>query len=96
MAGIFSKIKNAYTLFQHLDFEKLDVLSKKVDLVKVVDTVSGLNDQQLSGLMKMLAAPQKKRNFRILKVIFIIWVILPLVKKTGLCSLKYGLFLRRK
>jgi glutaryl-CoA dehydrogenase len=62
MAGIFSKIKNAYTLFQHLDFEKLDVLSKKVDLVKVVDTVSGLNDQQLSGLMKMLAAPQKKKE----------------------------------
>jgi len=62
MAGIFSKIKNAYSLFQHLDFEKLDALSKKVDLIKVVDSVSSLDEQQLGGLMKMLSTPGKKRE----------------------------------
>lgn len=62
MAGIFSKIKNAYSLFQHLDFEKLDALSKKVDLIKVVDSVSSLDETQLSGLMKMLGSPHKKKE----------------------------------
>lgn len=62
MAGIFSKIKNAYSLFQHMDFEKLDALSKKVDLIKVMDSVSSLDEQQLSGLMKMLGTPHKKKE----------------------------------
>ena len=62
MAGIFSKIKNAYSLFQHMDFEKLDALSKKVDLIQVVDTVSSLDEHQLSGLMKMLGKPHQKKE----------------------------------
>lgn len=62
MAGIFSKIKNAYTLFQSVDLEKLDVLSKKVDLKKIVDSVAGLDETQLSGLMKMLGTPHKKKE----------------------------------
>ncbi|WP_367865722.1 acyl-CoA dehydrogenase family protein [Pedobacter sp. WC2423] len=62
MAGIFSKIKNAYTLFQSIDLEKLDTLSKKVDLKKIVDSVAGLDETQLSGLMKMLGTPHKKKE----------------------------------
>jgi glutaryl-CoA dehydrogenase len=62
MAGIFSKIKNAYTLFQSLDLEKLDALSKKVDLKKIVDSVAGLDETQLSGLMKMLGTPHQKKE----------------------------------
>lgn len=62
MAGIFSKIKNAYSLFQSVDFEKLDALSKKVDLKKIVDAVAGLEENQLTGLMKMLGNPQQKRE----------------------------------
>ncbi|MBB5639197.1 glutaryl-CoA dehydrogenase [Pedobacter cryoconitis] len=62
MAGIFSKIKNAYTLFQSVDLEKLDALSKKVDLKKIVDSVAGLDETQLSGLMKMLGTPHKKKE----------------------------------
>lgn len=62
MAGIFSKIKNAYTLFQSVDLEKLDTLSKKVDLKKIVDSVAGLDETQLSGLMKMLGTPHKKKE----------------------------------
>ena len=62
MAGIFSKIKNAYTLFQSVDLEKLGALSKKVDLKKIVDSVAGLDETQLSGLMKMLGTPHKKKE----------------------------------
>lgn len=62
MAGIFSKIKNAYTLFQSVDLEKLDALSKKVDLKKIVDSVAGLDETQLSGLMKMLGTPHKQKE----------------------------------
>lgn len=62
MAGIFSKIKNAYALFQSIDLEKLDALSKKVDLKKIVDSVAGLDETQLSGLMKMLGTPHKQRE----------------------------------
>lgn len=62
MAGIFSKLKNAYTLFQSVDLEKLDALSKKVDLKKIVDSVAGLDETQLSGLMKMLGTPHQKKE----------------------------------
>lgn len=62
MAGIFSKIKNAYTLFQSVDLEKLDALSKKVDLKKIVNSVAGLDETQLSGLMKMLGTPHKQKE----------------------------------
>jgi len=62
MDGIFSKIKNAYTFFQSVDLGKLDALSKKVDLKKIVDSVAGLDEAQLSGLMKMLGTPHQKRE----------------------------------
>jgi glutaryl-CoA dehydrogenase len=62
MASIFSKIKNAYALFQSVDFEKLDALSKKVDLKKIVDSVASLDEPQLTGLMKMLGSPHKKKE----------------------------------
>lgn len=62
MAGIFSKLKNAYSLFQSIDFEKLDALSKKVDLKKIVDSVANLDETQLTGLMKMLGSPSKKKE----------------------------------
>lgn len=62
MAGIFSKLKNAYTLFQKIDLEKLDALSRKVDLTKIVDAVARLDDQQIGGLMKMLGSPSRKKE----------------------------------
>ncbi|MRG45838.1 acyl-CoA dehydrogenase [Chitinophaga sp. SYP-B3965] len=54
MAGTFSKIKNAYNLFRSIDFDKLGKLSQKVDLQKVMDGFSKLDDNQLKGLMKMI------------------------------------------
>jgi len=62
MAGIFSKIKNAYALFQSVDFDKMDALSKKIDLKKMVDAVASLDETQINGLMKMLRTPHKKKE----------------------------------
>lgn len=62
MANIFSSLKNAYTLFKSVDFQKLEALSKKVDLTKIVDSVSNLDETQLQGLMKMIGTPHKKRE----------------------------------
>lgn len=62
MASIFSSLKTAYTLFKSVDFAKLDALSRKVDLTKIVDSVSALDDAQLHGLMKMMSTPSKKRE----------------------------------
>ncbi|MBB5439095.1 glutaryl-CoA dehydrogenase [Pedobacter sp. AK017] len=62
MANIFSSLKNAYTLFKHVDFRKLEALSKKVDLTKMVDSVSNLDETQLQGLMKMMGGQGKKRE----------------------------------
>lgn len=62
MAGTFEKIKQAYKLFKSIDFEKLDKLSRKVDLQKVMDGFSKLDDNQLKGLMKMMDGDQKKKE----------------------------------
>ncbi|ACU03427.1 acyl-CoA dehydrogenase family protein [Pedobacter heparinus] len=62
MANIFSSLKNAYTLFKHVDFRKLEALSKKVDLTKMIDSVSNLDETQLQGLMKMMGGQGKKRE----------------------------------
>lgn len=62
MANIFSSLKNAYTLFKSVDFQKLEALSKKIDLPKIVDSVSNLDETQLQGLMKMIGTAHKKRE----------------------------------
>lgn len=62
MANIFSSLKNAYTLFKTVDFQKLEALSKKVDLTKMMDSVSNLDETQLQGLMKMMGTPHKKKE----------------------------------
>ncbi|MCX2574626.1 acyl-CoA dehydrogenase family protein [Pedobacter sandarakinus] len=61
MANIFSSIKNAYRLFKHVDFGKLEALSKKVDLPKMVETISNLDDKQIQGMMKMMGGSAKER-----------------------------------
>lgn len=51
---MFSKIKSAIHLLKTLDLQALGRLSEKVDLSKVMDTVSKMDDAKLAGLMKML------------------------------------------
>ncbi|WP_231491526.1 acyl-CoA dehydrogenase family protein [Pedobacter sp. Leaf170] len=62
MANIFSSIKNAYNLFKHVDFAKLDALSKKVNLPQMVETISSLDDKQIAGMMKMMGGSGKKKE----------------------------------
>lgn len=62
MSTFFSTLKNAYTLFKSVDFKKLEALSKKVDLPGIVESVSNLDEVQLQGLMKMMAAPRKEKQ----------------------------------
>lgn len=62
MPNLFSSLKYAYSLFKSVDFQKLEALSKKVDLTKIVDSVSNLDETQLQGLMKMIGTPDKKRE----------------------------------
>lgn len=62
MSNIFSSLKNAYKLFKYIDFNQLDALSKKVDLPKMVETISSLDEKQLSGMMKMMGGSDKKRE----------------------------------
>ncbi len=59
---MFSKIKKAYQLFKNIDFEQLDKLSRKVDLPKVMDSFSKLDEKQLNGLMKMLDGGKPKKE----------------------------------
>ena len=59
---MFSKIKKAYQLFKSIDFEQLDKLSRKVDLPKVMDSFSKLDDKQLQGLMKMMDGGRPKKE----------------------------------
>lgn len=54
MAVKLSTIRQAFHLLKNIDFEQLGRLSEKIDLPKVMATVGKMNDQQLSGLMKML------------------------------------------
>lgn len=61
MAGTLEKIRQAYRLFKSIDFEQLNKLSKKVDLQKVMDGFSKLDDKQLKGLMKMMDGGKKEK-----------------------------------
>lgn len=59
---MFSKIKKAYQLFKSIDFEQLDKISRKIDLPKVMDSFSKLDDKQLKGLTKMLEGGKPKKE----------------------------------
>ena len=54
MATVFSKIRQAYSLFKEVDFEKLGKLASKVDLKEVMETVGKMDEKQLGQLLKLL------------------------------------------
>ncbi len=62
MTNILSSLKNAYHLFKKVDFQKLDELSKKVDLSKMVETISSLDEKQLQGMMKMMGGGNRTKE----------------------------------
>lgn len=62
MTGFFSKLKNAWNLYQQIDMEQLSKLSTKVDLPTVLKNVGKMDDQQLAGVMKMLGGDHKEKK----------------------------------
>lgn len=62
MSNTFTKIKQAFNLFKHIDFDQLSKIAQKVDLAKVMDGFSRLDDNQLKGLLKMMDGGSKKRD----------------------------------
>ena len=62
MATFFSKLKNAWSLYQQIDMEQLSKLSTKIDLPAVLKNVGKMDERQLAGIMKMLTAEHKEKK----------------------------------
>ena len=62
MSNIFSNIKQAIALFKSVDLEKLSKISQKVDIPKLMDNFSKLDDKQIKGLMKMMDQDRPKKE----------------------------------
>lgn len=62
MSKTFSKIRNAIELFKSIDFDQLSEISQKVNLPKLMENFSKLDDKQLKGMMKMLDPNKKKKD----------------------------------
>jgi glutaryl-CoA dehydrogenase len=62
MVNILGSLKNVYQLFRSVDFRKLDELSKKVDLPKMVEMISNLNDKQLQGMVKLMGGSGRQKE----------------------------------
>ena len=62
MSNIFANIRQAITLFKSVDFEKLSKISQRVDIPKLMDNFSKLDDKQLKGLMKMMDQDKPKKE----------------------------------
>ncbi|WP_449389019.1 acyl-CoA dehydrogenase family protein [Chryseobacterium lineare] len=62
MSNTFSKIRNAIELFRSIDFDQLSTISQKVNLPKLMENFSKLDDKQLKGMMKMLDPDKKKKD----------------------------------
>jgi len=59
--GIVSNIRQFIRLSKSIDLEAFGKLAEKVDLGAAMNGLSKLDDNQLAGLMKMLAGEKKKR-----------------------------------
>lgn len=62
MSRTFSKIRNAIELFRSIDFDQLSTISQKVNLPKLMENFSKLDDRQLKGMMKMLDPNKVKKE----------------------------------
>ncbi|HSH64957.1 MAG TPA: acyl-CoA dehydrogenase family protein, partial [Bacteroidia bacterium] len=59
MSSFFSRIQNAWKLYQQVDMEQLNKLSSKLDLPALLKTVGTMDDHQLQGVVKMLSVNKK-------------------------------------
>lgn len=61
MSNVFSNIKQAFQLFKSIDLEELSKISQKVDLPKMMEGFSKMDDKQMKTLMKFID-PQKQKK----------------------------------
>lgn len=59
MANLFRNIKNALSLFKQVDINELNKISKKVDIPRMMNAFSKLDEGQVKQLMKMLEGGSK-------------------------------------
>ncbi len=59
MASLFRNIKNAISLFKQVDLGELQKISKKVDIPRMMNAFSKLDEGQVKQLMKMLEGGKK-------------------------------------
>ena len=62
MSGTFSKIKQIFHLLKTIDFEQFEKIATKVDIPKLMDGFSKLDDKQLQGLMKIMDPNRPKKK----------------------------------
>lgn len=57
---MIKKIKKIIQLLKNVDLDQLEKLSQKVDIPSLMENMSGMSDEQLSGMVKLLASGKKK------------------------------------
>ncbi|QES90224.1 acyl-CoA dehydrogenase family protein [Rhizosphaericola mali] len=62
MPNFLKKISNIIQLSRSIDFAKLDAISQKVDLPKMMEQFANMDEAQLNGLSKMLNGSHKKKE----------------------------------
>ena len=62
MSSTFSKIKQVFHLLKNLDLEKFEKISQNVDIPKLVEGFSHLDEKQMKGLMKMIDPNKPKKE----------------------------------
>ena len=62
MPNIFSKVRNAIEIFKSIDLEELSKISGKVDLPKMMEGFSKMNDKQMRSVMKFVNPKKIKKD----------------------------------
>jgi len=66
MTNPFKKVKNAMQLMKSIDLKQLEALAQKVDLPKMLDKFSQLDERQMKALVKMLEQSDKKKELPVI------------------------------
>ena len=62
MSNLFSKVRNAIEIFKSIDLDELSKISGKVDLPKMMEGFSKMNDKQIKMLMRAIDPEKKKKE----------------------------------
>ena len=62
MSNLFSKVRNAIEIFKSIDLDELSKISGKVDLPKMMEGFSKMNDKQIKMLMRAIDPEKRKKD----------------------------------